>query len=130
LTHLHQPEQAAARFWHRNLKWSLQVHFSGGDVCSMCFEPQDPNPLDLMEELAEDEADLTEDKWHSGVGAEVLAEYMEQRMCLLSGSDSGSEGGSDEERRESVSDEEEDDDGYLSMHSSDASGPISDSSFI
>ena len=83
-----------------------------------------------MEELAEDEANLTEDKWHSGVGAEVLAEYMEQRMCLLSGSDSGSEGGSDEDRRGWVSDEEDDDDGYLSVHSSDASGPISDSSFI
>ncbi|KAJ7752206.1 hypothetical protein DFH07DRAFT_1031862 [Mycena maculata] len=127
LTHLHQPAQAAARFWHRNLKWSLQVHFSGGDVC---FEPQDPDPLDLMEELAEDEADLTEDKWHSGVGAEVLAEYMEQRMCLLSGFHSGSEGGPDEERGGSVSDEEEDDDGYLSVHSSDASSPVSASSFI
>ncbi|KAJ6562561.1 hypothetical protein B0H19DRAFT_1260128 [Mycena capillaripes] len=94
LSHL-SSEPGAGRFWHLNFKWTLQVHFVGGDVS---FEPQDPSPEALMDELVEEEADLTNAKWHSGVGAEVLAEYMEQRMSVLQAlSTSGDEACSDDE---------------------------------
>lgn len=48
----------------------------------MSLEPQNPPPSVLMEELAEEDADLTDPKWHSAVGAEVLEEYMQQKMTL------------------------------------------------
>jgi hypothetical protein len=35
-----------------------------------------------MDKLAEEYADLRNPKWHSGVGAEVLGEYMQQKMTL------------------------------------------------
>jgi hypothetical protein len=44
-----------------------------------------------MEKLAEEYADFGDPKWHSGVGAEVLEEYMQQKMTLsrILGSESG-----------------------------------------
>ncbi|KAJ7247113.1 hypothetical protein B0H12DRAFT_1125260 [Mycena haematopus] len=35
-----------------------------------------------MDELVEDRADLQDAKWQSGVGAEVLAEFIRQTICL------------------------------------------------
>lgn len=35
-----------------------------------------------MDELAENCADLNDSKWQSGVGAEVLAEFIQQQMSL------------------------------------------------
>ena len=66
-------------FWRLHFKWTLGAHFLGGDIC---YEKQDPSPEDLMDELAEDCADLNDPKWQSGVGAEVLAEFIQQQMCL------------------------------------------------
>jgi hypothetical protein len=71
-----QDQPASHKFWHMNLKWMLNVHFLGGDAE---HEPH-PDPTDLMEELAEDLADPTDPKWHSGIGAEVWEEFLEQKM--------------------------------------------------
>ncbi|KAJ7816200.1 hypothetical protein B0H14DRAFT_2845105 [Mycena olivaceomarginata] len=61
-----------ATFWH--------LHFNGPSA----FEPQDPHPQDLMDDLVEDCADLQDAKWQSGIGAEVLAEFLQQQMCIKS----------------------------------------------
>lgn len=77
-------------FWRLHFKWTLGVHFLGGDIS---FEEQDPHPQQLMDELADDCADLQDLKWRSGVGAEVLAEFLGQQMCLKrAGFDDDSDG--------------------------------------
>ncbi|KAJ7243588.1 hypothetical protein B0H12DRAFT_829267 [Mycena haematopus] len=76
----HLPRNSASHmFWYLHFKWTLRVHFHGGDIA---FEQQSPNPQELMDELGDDCADLHDLKWHSGVGAEVLAEFLEQQLCI------------------------------------------------
>ena len=77
-------------FWRLHFKWTLGVHFPGGDIY---YEKQDTPPQDLMDELVDNCADLNDPKWQSGVGAEVLAEFIQQQMSLKwTGSDDGSDG--------------------------------------
>ncbi|KAJ6629058.1 hypothetical protein B0H10DRAFT_2184471 [Mycena sp. CBHHK59/15] len=71
-------DSVSDRFWHLNFKWALSVHFLGGDP-SMDW---DQTASDLMEEIVEGGADLTEEKWCSPIGAEVVAEYMEDIFAL------------------------------------------------
>ncbi|KAJ7738073.1 hypothetical protein DFH07DRAFT_841397 [Mycena maculata] len=94
---------AVARFWNLHFKWTLDVHFTGGDVS---LEPPDPHPVLLMEELAEGDVDLTEPKWQSGAGAEVLEEYM-MRQASGSVEFDGDDAGAFDE----------DDDGHLTPNS-------------
>ncbi|KAJ7814969.1 hypothetical protein B0H14DRAFT_2848988 [Mycena olivaceomarginata] len=93
-----------ARFWNLHFKWTLDVHFTGGDVS---LEPPDPHPVLLMEELAEGDVDVTESKWQSGAGAEVLEEYMSMRQA------SGSVEFDGDDAAESTLASDEDDDGHL-----------------
>ncbi|KAJ7222767.1 hypothetical protein B0H12DRAFT_299420 [Mycena haematopus] len=81
-SHLPRPDHCGsptAAFWHLHFKRTLSVHFNGGDVS---LEPHDPSPQALMDELVEDCADLQDGKWQSGVGAEVLAEFMRQTISM------------------------------------------------
>ncbi|KAJ6460573.1 hypothetical protein C8R45DRAFT_1221026 [Mycena sanguinolenta] len=78
-SHVSRFSSPASAFWYLNFKWTLRFYFTGGDVS---FEEHDMDPDDLMDDLVEDRADLTDEKWQSGVGAEVLAEFMEQTLCV------------------------------------------------
>ncbi|KAF7366901.1 hypothetical protein MSAN_00948800 [Mycena sanguinolenta] len=76
----HLPHHSASHmFWQLHFKLTLGVHFLGGDIE---FEEHNPNPQELMDELVEEEANFQDSKWQSGVGAEVLAEFLDQRMCI------------------------------------------------
>ncbi|KAJ7851960.1 hypothetical protein B0H14DRAFT_2760869 [Mycena olivaceomarginata] len=88
-SHLPRHSLETDAFWYLHFKWTLRVHFVGGDVS---FEPQDPHPDEFMDELIDDCADLQDAKWQSGVGAEVLAEFMQQTINIKT-----AHGGSDDE---------------------------------
>ncbi|KAJ6520246.1 hypothetical protein C8R45DRAFT_1086127 [Mycena sanguinolenta] len=75
-SHLPRP---ASLYWYYHFKWTLRAHFVGGDVSS---DEVDPHPNTLMEELVEHYADIRDAKWQSGIGAEVLAEFLQQSKCL------------------------------------------------
>lgn len=97
----HVPRLSASNmFWHLHFKWSLRVHFLGGDVS---LEIQDPDPNDLMEELVEDHADLNDPKWHS-VGVEVWEEFLGQKLAAKYDSED------DEDAEQAMSASEDDED--------------------
>ncbi|KAF7333229.1 hypothetical protein MSAN_02430300 [Mycena sanguinolenta] len=75
----HHPPMSAVAFWYLHFKWTLRTHFVGGDVTS---EEHDPDPSVLMDELIDDRANLQDPKWNTGIGAEVLADFFEQTLCL------------------------------------------------
>ncbi|KAJ6578960.1 hypothetical protein B0H10DRAFT_2236012 [Mycena sp. CBHHK59/15] len=58
---------------------TLGIHILGGDPSTEL----ENTAYDLMDEFAEDVADLNEPKWHSGVGAEVLEEWLKQRFVTM-----------------------------------------------
>ncbi|KAJ7930254.1 hypothetical protein B0H13DRAFT_1962184 [Mycena leptocephala] len=101
----HLPRLSASKmFWHLHFKWSLRVHFLGGDVS---LEVQDPDPNDLMDELVEDRADLNDPKWHSGVGGEVWEEFLGQTLAAKQAM-YDSEDDEDAEQAMSASEDDED----------------------
>jgi len=59
-------------FLRSNFKWCIGVHFFGGDI-SEDYSVGDVQTL--MSELIESN-NLTDEKWQSGIGAEVLEEFM------------------------------------------------------
>ncbi|KAJ6605948.1 hypothetical protein B0H10DRAFT_586481 [Mycena sp. CBHHK59/15] len=78
-SHLPRPS-VSDFFWHLHFKRTLGIHILGGDPSTEL----ENTAYDLMDEFAEDVADLNEPKWHSGVGAEVLEEWLKQRFAQQS----------------------------------------------
>ncbi|KAF7374618.1 hypothetical protein MSAN_00346400 [Mycena sanguinolenta] len=64
---------ATYEFWRENFKWSLSTYFPGTDVRD---DYPDTEPARLMQQLYDGEADLEEEVWSTGIGMEVLEQYI------------------------------------------------------
>ncbi|KAF7332634.1 hypothetical protein MKEN_00146200 [Mycena kentingensis (nom. inval.)] len=69
----------SSRFWQLNLRYTLQVHMDGGEA-NPDYSHVDPNTW--MEELGEEKANLNDPKWQTGIGKEIMEEFLAQQISL------------------------------------------------
>ncbi|KAJ7074523.1 hypothetical protein C8F01DRAFT_1100755 [Mycena amicta] len=70
---------SSEHFWRLNFKYTLLIYFPAGDASR---DYARYNPSEWMRELMENEADLDDEKWHTGYGREVLEVFTRQLLSV------------------------------------------------